>query len=86
MKLPRRLNARLRSTNVRGRGHCCELLAVRGFAASWLFSPRRKALILLEHCTACPAMPNVRAEAGSTAKRQAREVDDNQRRLAGLVF
>jgi len=28
-------------------------------AASWLFSSRRQALILLEHCTACFARPNV---------------------------
>jgi len=28
-------------------------------AASWLFSPRREALILLEHCSACFARPNV---------------------------
>ena len=32
--------------------------AVRGSAASWLFSPRRKALILLAHHMACFAMPN----------------------------
>ena len=28
-------------------------------AASWLFSSRRQALILLEHCTASVARPNV---------------------------
>ena len=47
------------STIVRGQGRCCGSLAVRGSAALWLFSPRRKALILLGHSTACPALPNV---------------------------
>ena len=44
--------------------------ASRGFAASWLFSPRRQALILLEHCTAFLALPNVRAKRATTAGRQ----------------
>ena len=30
--------------------------------------------------------PNVRAEAGPTAKRQARDADNSLRRFAGLVF
>ena len=45
-------------------------------AASWLFSSRRQALILLEHCTACFARPNVRVEAGPAARRQARAGDN----------
>ena len=52
-------NVHSHSTIVCDQGRCCELLAIRSFAASWLFSPRRKALILLEYCTACPALPNV---------------------------
>jgi len=46
----------------------------RGGAASWLFCSRRQALILLEHCTACFARPNVRVEAGSTVLLLARAV------------
>ena len=32
------------------------------------------------------AKPNVRAEAGPTAKRQARDADNSLRRFAGLAF
>ena len=41
----------------------------RGAAALWLFSPRRQALILLEHCTACFARPNVRGNRRAAAGR-----------------
>ena len=33
-----------------------------GFAALWLFGSRRRALTLLEHCTAAFVLPNVRAK------------------------
>ena len=59
---------------------------IRGLAASWLFSSRRQAHFLLEHRTMGLLMPNVRAEAGPTAKRQARDADNSLRRFAGLVF
>ena len=36
-------------------------------------------------CMVC-AVPNVRAEAGPTAKRQARDADNSLRRFAGLAF
>ena len=42
-------------------------MAARGSAASWLFSSRRKALILLAHHMACFAMPNVKANWTATA-------------------
>ena len=51
-----------------------------------LFSPRRKALTLLERHMACPALPNVRAEAGPTTKRQARVVENAPAHYAGLAF
>ena len=72
MKLMPCLSVRPHSTNVRCRIRCCDWLAVRGFAALWLFSSRRQALTLLEHCTAGPALPNVRAKRATTAGRQAR--------------
>ena len=37
-------------------------MAARGSAALWLFSSRRKALILLAHHMACFALPNVRVK------------------------
>ena len=58
----------------------------RGFAALWLFSSRRQALILLDIARCVIAWPNVRAEAGPTAKRQARAADNSLRRCAGLAF
>jgi len=55
-------------------------------AASWLFSSRRQALILLAHCTVSVARPNVRVEAGPTARRQARTGENVQRTTGpGLV-
>ena len=47
-------------------------MAARGSAASWMFSSRRKALILLAHHMACFALPNVRAKRATTVGRQAR--------------
>ena len=46
-------------------------MSIRGFAASWLFSSRRQALILLENCTARFAWPNVRGKRATTACRRA---------------
>ena len=59
---------------------------VGSLAASWLFSSRRQAHFLLEPPLAPVLMPNVRAEAGPTAKRQARDADNSLRRFAGLAF
>ena len=57
-----------------------------GFAALWLFSSRRQALTLLEHCTIVPALPNVRAKRATTAGRQARAGENVQRTTGpGLV-
>ena len=58
----------------------------RGLAASWLFSSRRQAHFLLAHQTVAILMPNVRAEAGPTAKRQARVVENAPAHCAGLAF
>ena len=60
--------------------------SVRSLAASWLFNPRRQAHFLLECHSADFLMPNVRAEAGPTAKRQARAVENAPARRAGLAF
>ncbi len=59
---------------------------IRGLAALWLFNSRRQAHFLLEHHTADFVLPNVRAEAGPTAKRQARAVENAPARRAGLAF
>ena len=56
--------------------------APAAFAASWLFGSRRQALTLLAHCTALPALPNVRAKRTTTAGRQAR-AGENVPRTAG---
>ena len=53
---------------------------------SWLFSSRRKAHFLLAYQTVGFLMPNVRAEAGATAKRQARVVENAPAHCAGLAF
>ena len=53
---------------------------------SWLFSSRRQAHFLLAEPKAGFLMPNVRAEAGTTAKRQACAVENAPARRAGLVF
>ena len=45
-----------------------------------------QALTLVEQGTAPFVLPNVRAEAGPTAKRQARAVENAPARRAGLVF
>ena len=51
-----------------------------------LFSPRRKALTLLERHMACPARPNVRAKRAAAVGRQARDAENVQRTcFAGLV-
>ena len=57
-----------------------------GLAASWLFNSRRQAHFLLELHIAVVLMPNVRAEAGPTAKRQARAVENAAAHCAGLAF
>jgi len=55
-------------------------------AASWLFGSRRQALIPLEHCRTSVARPNVRVEAGPTARRQARATETVHRTCGpGLV-
>ena len=61
-------------------------MAARGSAASWLFSSRRKALILLAQHMVCFALPNVRAKRATTAGCQAR-AGENVPRTArpGLV-
>ena len=52
----------------------------------WLFRLRRQALTLLKRHIAAFALPNVRAEAGPTAKRQARVVENAPAHCAGLAF
>jgi hypothetical protein len=66
-------------------GTLLRVLSCSRLAASWLFSSRRKAHFLLEHCMAVLALPNVRAKRATTAGRQARAVQDKPRRRAGLV-
>ena len=51
-----------------------------------LFCSRREALTLLEWRMVDFVKPNVRAEAGPTAKRQARAVENAPARRAGLAF
>ena len=53
---------------------------------SWLFHARRQAHFLLARQTVVLLMPNVRAEAGPTAKRQARVVENAPAHCAGLGF
>ena len=49
-------------------------------------SSRRKPHFLLEERTASFVQPNVRAEVGPTAKRQARAVENAPAHCAGLAF
>ena len=58
---------------------------VPGEALSWLFSPRRKALTLLEHHKAYLPMPNVRAKRATTAGRQ-RPAGENVPRTTGRAL
>ena len=53
---------------------------------SWLFRSRRQAHFLLAGQKAAFLMPNVRAEAGPTAKCQARTVENAPAHFAGLAF
>ena len=74
------------STPACSRARRCEASAARGFAASWMFSSRRKALILLGEGTAFIALPNVRANRAATAGRQARAGENVPRTTGpGLV-
>jgi hypothetical protein len=62
---------------VDGRPECQNLrLGIGGSAASWLLGSRRQALALMAYCTACFALPNVRAKRATTAGRQAQGCDD----------
>ena len=65
------------------RAHATVIDRVLGFAALWVFSPRRQALTLLECRTVSPALPNVRAKGAPAAGRQAR-TGENVPRTARL--
>jgi hypothetical protein len=61
-------------------------VAVRDCAVLWLFSPRRKALTLLEYRMMVVVLPNVRVNRETTAGRQARAGENVPRTTGpGLV-
>ena len=70
----------------RSGAHVSWTTAISGEAASWLFSPRRMALILFAYRQMAIPLPNVRVKRATTAGRQAR-AGENVPRTArpGLV-